>query len=147
MTDHQAEAMLCPSCGHENREGASFCEGCGAALQLACPVCGADLRSSARFCDSCGHPVAEPPAAAAVPDPRSYTPDLLAEKILAARSAVEGERKHVTVLFAGVKGHMDLAERAPSPRNAGRTTRADRPRREVRRRPWNPAPVPAQIRS
>jgi class 3 adenylate cyclase len=47
----------------------------------------------------------------AVPlDPRSYTPRHLAEKILTSRSALEGERKQVTVLFADVKGSMDLAE-------------------------------------
>src|SRR5206468_9963371 len=43
-------------------------------------------------------------------DPRSYTPKHLAEKILTSRSALEGERKQVTVLFADVKGSMDLAE-------------------------------------
>jgi class 3 adenylate cyclase len=42
--------------------------------------------------------------------PGSYTPKHLAEKILASRSALEGERKQVTVLFADVKGSMELAE-------------------------------------
>jgi class 3 adenylate cyclase/tetratricopeptide (TPR) repeat protein len=45
-----------------------------------------------------------------MPDPRAYTPKHLAEKILTSRSAIEGERKQVTVLFADVKGSMDLAE-------------------------------------
>ena len=44
------------------------------------------------------------------PDPRSYTPNHLAEKILQSKSALEGERKQVTVLFADVKGSMELAE-------------------------------------
>jgi len=44
------------------------------------------------------------------PDPHSYTPKHLAEKILQSKSALEGERKHVTVLFADVKGSMELAE-------------------------------------
>jgi len=43
-------------------------------------------------------------------DPLSYTPKHLAEEILTSRSALEGERKQVTVLFADVKGSMDLAE-------------------------------------
>jgi class 3 adenylate cyclase len=43
-------------------------------------------------------------------DPRVYTPKHLAEKILTQKSAIEGERKQVTVLFADVKGSMDLAE-------------------------------------
>ena len=43
-------------------------------------------------------------------DARSYTPKHLADKILQSRSALEGERKQVTVLFADVKGSMELAE-------------------------------------
>ena len=43
-------------------------------------------------------------------DLRGYTPKHIAEKILSSRAALEGERKHVTVLFADVKGSMDLAE-------------------------------------
>src|SRR5260370_9403705 len=43
-------------------------------------------------------------------DPRSYTPKHLADKILQSQSALEGERKQVTVLFADVKGSMELAE-------------------------------------
>jgi class 3 adenylate cyclase/tetratricopeptide (TPR) repeat protein len=43
-------------------------------------------------------------------DPRSYTPRHLADKILQSKSALEGERKQVTVLFADVKGSMELAE-------------------------------------
>jgi len=42
--------------------------------------------------------------------PASYTPTHLAEKILTSRSALEGERKQVTVLFADVKGSMALSE-------------------------------------
>jgi len=42
--------------------------------------------------------------------PSSYTPKHLADRILQSRSALEGERKQVTVLFADVKGSMELAE-------------------------------------
>jgi predicted ATPase/class 3 adenylate cyclase len=46
--------------------------------------------------------------------PLAYTPSYLAEKILTSRSAIEGERKQVTVLFADLKGSMELlAERDP----------------------------------
>jgi class 3 adenylate cyclase len=44
----------------------------------------------------------------------SYTPGYLAEKIVVSRSALEGERKQVTVLFADLKGSMELlADRDP----------------------------------
>ena len=46
--------------------------------------------------------------------PEAYTPSHLAERILTARSALEGERKQVTVLFADLKGSMELlADRDP----------------------------------
>src|SRR3989442_8244778 len=46
--------------------------------------------------------------------PLVYTPQHLAEKILTSRSALEGERKQVTVLFADLKDSMELlADRDP----------------------------------
>jgi class 3 adenylate cyclase/tetratricopeptide (TPR) repeat protein len=42
------------------------------------------------------------------PAPLAYTPPYLAEKILTSRSALEGERKLVTVLFADLKGSTEL---------------------------------------
>jgi class 3 adenylate cyclase/tetratricopeptide (TPR) repeat protein len=46
--------------------------------------------------------------------PLAYTPSHLAEKILTSKSALEGERKQVTVLFADLKGSMELlADRDP----------------------------------
>jgi class 3 adenylate cyclase len=47
-------------------------------------------------------------AAPTVLAPRTYTPAYLAEKILTSRSALEGERKQVTVLFADLKGSTEL---------------------------------------
>jgi class 3 adenylate cyclase len=52
--------------------------------------------------------VGEQPAAPRAP--AAYTPKHPAEKILTSRSALEGERKQVTVLFADLKGSMDLSE-------------------------------------
>jgi class 3 adenylate cyclase/tetratricopeptide (TPR) repeat protein len=60
--------------------------------------------------------VTVPTAAAATrfAAPQSYTPKHLAEKILTSKSALEGERKQVTVLFADLKGSMELlADRDP----------------------------------
>jgi class 3 adenylate cyclase/tetratricopeptide (TPR) repeat protein len=103
--------LNCASCGHPNREQAKFCEECAAPLSRRCGSCGGELRPTAKFCDECGTPVAARQAATdRAADPRSYTPKHLAEKILTSRSALEGERKQVTVLFADVKGSMDLAE-------------------------------------
>ena len=55
-----------------------------------------------------------PVPVAPTPAPLGYTPPYLAEKILTSRGALEGERKQVTVLFADLKGSMELlADRAP----------------------------------
>jgi class 3 adenylate cyclase/tetratricopeptide (TPR) repeat protein len=99
--------MRCPTCAAESPDGADSCAACGTRLAPLCRRCGTALRPAARFCDACGEPVAAAPDA---PPPGAYTPRHLAEKILTSRSAMQGERKQVTVLFADVKGSMDLAE-------------------------------------
>src|SRR2546428_9223999 len=53
------------------------------------------------------HPTA-PPASSQDRPPLVYTPQYLAEKILHTRTALEGERKLVTVLFADIKGSTEL---------------------------------------
>ena len=80
--------MNCPACGHENRDTAKFCDECGAGLAARAREHAARLERA----------------------PTDYTPKHLADKILRSRSALEGERKQVTVLFADVKGSMELAE-------------------------------------
>jgi class 3 adenylate cyclase len=52
-----------------------------------------------------------PPASEQAREPLSYTPKHLAEKILTSRSALEGERKQVTVLFCDLANSTPLAER------------------------------------
>ena len=119
--------MKCHSCGCDNREGAKFCGSCGARLPGQCPACGTLVRASAKFCDECGHelsaaPVVGAPAATAsgaavdvagrpARAPAGYTPRHLADKILTSRSALEGERKQVTVLFADCVGFTALSTR------------------------------------
>ena len=107
--------MHCPRCRCDNPASSRFCTQCGARLQRQCPGCSAELGDGARFCGQCGRPVdASPPAQNRFTSPEAYTPRHLAEKILTARTAIEGERKQVTVLFADLKGSMELlADRDP----------------------------------
>jgi class 3 adenylate cyclase len=110
--------MKCPKCCHENEVGAKFCEECSAPLARACAKCGRPLSPTAKFCPGCAHPAAPSPEAlgstARLSSPESYTPKHLAEKILTSKVALEGERKQVAVLFADLKGSMELlAERDP----------------------------------
>jgi class 3 adenylate cyclase/tetratricopeptide (TPR) repeat protein len=103
--------MQCPRCQHQNPQQAKFCLECGARLALTCAKCRAELPGSAKFCPECGEPVGPQ---IQTRSPESYTPKHLAEKILTSKAALEGERKQVTVLFADLKGSMELlADRDP----------------------------------
>src|SRR5262249_29737443 len=106
--------MNCPGCRRQNPPEANFCVGCGARLARSCPSCRAVLPTGSRFCFRCGSGVADAGGTGRLTSPESYTPKHLAEKILTSRSALEGERKQVTVLFADLKGSMELlADRDP----------------------------------
>ena len=107
--------MKCSRCQHENLSGAKFCEECATPLARTCANCGTLLSATAKFCPECAHPVVRSPAAQSrFTSPGAYTPKHLAEKILTSKSALEGERKQVTVLFADMKGSMELlADRDP----------------------------------
>jgi class 3 adenylate cyclase/tetratricopeptide (TPR) repeat protein len=100
--------MRCPNCEHENTIQAKFCEQCAAPLGRSCGDCGSLVSPTARFCPQCGHPLTPVGDGPRFASPKNYTPQYLADKILAARPAMEGERKQVTVLFADIKGSMEL---------------------------------------
>src|SRR5262245_10645954 len=104
--------MKCPRCQAENDERLKFCEECGGALTRACPNCGAQIRPGKKFCGECGSSLDSPTSRFA--SPQQYTPKHLADRILLSKDALEGERKQVTVLFADLKGSMELlADRDP----------------------------------
>src|SRR5687767_13644222 len=122
--------MNCRQCGRDNPATAKFCAECGARLVVVCAACATELLPHAKFCSECGEPVTRvvPVATAGLAGPTSipgpgradastvanasarfgapseYLPRRLAERILASRVALEGERKQVTVLFADIKG-------------------------------------------
>jgi class 3 adenylate cyclase/tetratricopeptide (TPR) repeat protein len=108
--------MICPGCGHDNPASQKFCGECGARLALVCAACGASNPPGQKFCGECGNALAAAAAGQPAPfrDPQSYTPKHLADRILTSKAALEGERKHVTVLFADLKGSLELlADRDP----------------------------------
>ncbi len=104
--------MNCAKCGHNNPEATKFCGECGTRLVSGCAACGAQNPPGNKFCGECGAALAASatPSSAPVPAP----PRHLADRILQSRQGLEGERKQVTVLFADMKGSMELlAERDP----------------------------------
>lgn len=100
--------MRCSRCAQANPKEARFCLHCGAEIGIECAGCGAALPAGAKFCLECGAAVEAGPA------PSTYTPRHLSDQILAARSALEGERKQVTVLFCDiVRSSALVAELGP----------------------------------
>jgi class 3 adenylate cyclase len=89
-----------------------FCGQCAGPLAAACPSCGSANPPGNKFCGHCAAPLAGTTPRVVTPD--SYTPKHLAERIINSKAALEGERKQVTVLFADLKGSMELlADRDP----------------------------------
>ena len=112
--------MECIRCRHVNPPETKFCGECGTRLQSVCSACRAVNPATNKFCSECGQPltgVAPAPAAAPVApsvrfaSPEAYTPKHLAEKILTSKSAIEGERKIVTVMFSDVSGFTAMSEK------------------------------------
>src|SRR5499433_2405652 len=107
--------MICPQCQRENLPDAIFCDHCGMRFETVCSHCGQLNRSDSRFCRICGQAInltatIEPARVPGAPSPDSYVPRHLAEKILASRQSLEGERKEVTVIFADIRGSTRLLE-------------------------------------
>ncbi len=92
------EASSCRACGAHNAKDADFCGACGASLEpiRPCPRCGRENPAGQRFCNGCGAALGE-----GAEQPTEAPP---------AQGESDGERKQVTVLFADVKGSMDMAE-------------------------------------
>jgi predicted ATPase/class 3 adenylate cyclase/DNA-binding NarL/FixJ family response regulator len=119
--------VLCPTCHHTNDDHAKFCDQCGQALDTRCPTCQSPTRPGARFCSACGQNLASQPTPSPPPGEPSASPDRpssldekldqlqrylpthLADKILATRGRLAGERKLVTVLFADLVGYTTLS--------------------------------------
>jgi len=94
--------MRCSKCGAENREGARFCDKCGATLSLKCPSCGAENRPDAKFCDSCGAALS---GSLSTKDAKPEQPPRTAIET----ERLEGERRHLSVVFCDLVGSTELS--------------------------------------
>ena len=108
--------MICSHCQAESTDDSVFCDACGAPLETLCRQCNSPNRPSAKFCRKCGQRLGDTSphmgAHSNQPAPRNTAvPRYLAEKILASRRFIEGERKQVTVLFADIRGSTTLIEK------------------------------------
>src|SRR5215469_16782584 len=103
--------MRCSKCGAESLSGKRFCAECGSPLPIRCPKCGAETSANAKFCADCGT------ALAAIARPGSDSSAIASSTAKEIRitpehadalSAIDGERKTVTALFADIKGSTEL---------------------------------------
>jgi len=86
--------MRCQNCSAENPQGAKFCSECASPMVAKCPRCGADNKPGAKFCNECAASLSvSTPAAARVE----------------SRDDVQGERRHLTVLFCDLVNSTGLA--------------------------------------
>jgi class 3 adenylate cyclase len=92
----------CPKCGADNRAGAKFCSECATPFAVMCPRCGATNKPAAKFCDECAASLAP---ASTIPE-TVQSVRIVAEQ--AETSALDGERKTITALFADLKGSTEL---------------------------------------
>jgi class 3 adenylate cyclase/tetratricopeptide (TPR) repeat protein len=112
--------MKCRKCQFDNPSGVKFCGECGTKLEAVCPSCKASNHAEFKFCGECGFNLTSP-ADSARPNALSfdeklakiqkYLPGGLTEKILSQRDRIEGERRHVTIMFVDMKGFTPLTER------------------------------------
>ena len=104
--------MKCPKCESDNREGVKFCEDCGERLEFECPSCKAKIPLGKKFCGECGYNLKH---AKEVSEHKSGTDTLSTRPSTKISSSdvdsIEGERKHVTVLFSDLIGYTTMSER------------------------------------
>ncbi len=106
-------AMLCTNCGTESSTSRKFCAACGSPLSHRCPKCGAENALSSAFCEDCGTALAARAASAAITPPQTASTARNISVTPAqpdASTAIDGERKTVTALFADIKGSTELEQ-------------------------------------
>ena len=95
--------MRCSKCGFDNPGGMKFCGQCTTPLAQVCPKCGFENPPGVRFCGQCTTPLGS-----GSPGPWSSKPPTAPEAD--GPTALDGERKTVTALFADIKGSTELME-------------------------------------
>ena len=101
--------LRCSSCGSENHEGAKFCNQCSAPLLLQCPACGLSNRTTAKFCGECAAPLGNIATPAQPPGGQHHSSQPVVPDASLDSQGVQGERRHITVLFCDLVGSTEIA--------------------------------------
>jgi len=105
--------MRCSKCGTESTGAKKFCAECGSPLSSRCPKCAAENKPTSKFCEECGTALTGDAASAAASPPQASptAPNIrVTPEQSDASTALDGERKTVTALFADIKGSTELME-------------------------------------
>ena len=110
--------MNCTKCHSDNPEGIMYCGQCGEKLEKICLKCNSVNPPQFKFCGQCGNDLtlaSKPLCKELSPDEKlekiqKYFPQGILEKILSQGDTIEGERRHVTVLFADISGFTSMSE-------------------------------------
>jgi len=103
--------MCCPRGESDNPDGSWFCIEWGILLRPRYPGCRVDTLPQVKCCGECDTPPTgqiPAPHLAPLQPPLNDTDGHLVEEILLSKTALEGERKQMTVLFADLKGYVEL---------------------------------------
>src|SRR5690242_10544379 len=103
--------MNCPACGQKNPDRAKFCNECAAPLPARCLICGTLNAGGSKFCSECAAPLsAATTSSKTKPAGQTHSEIQIKPERIDSSSALDGERKTVTALFADIKGSMELME-------------------------------------
>jgi class 3 adenylate cyclase/tetratricopeptide (TPR) repeat protein len=102
----------CISCSSDNGSNAKYCQNCGQPLTQLCTHCGSSNLPDAKFCSQCGIKIviALPTHEERLARLQQSLPNILQQKIRAAKQHLEGERKPIAILFTDIVGSTALAE-------------------------------------
>lgn len=114
--------MKCSKCDFENSAEAKFCGECGSKIESLCPECNSPNPASHKFCNECGQKLtavqqSPKPISKTLSDAdnlakvQKYLPKGIAEKILAQKGRIDGERKQVTVMFCDLVDFTSMSEK------------------------------------
>lgn len=104
--------LKCPKCQFNNRDGVIFCEECGGKLEVECPSCKTNIPLGRKFCGKCGAVLTlETDSNLETERGIKAGPSRHTEPPTTKVSPIEGERKHVTVLFSDMSGYTAMSER------------------------------------
>ena len=111
---NRSMTLICSDCSHENPSDAGFCQDCGQPLMRDCASCGTSNTLEAKFCLQCGTRLdvkSDPEQESKLKSLQETAPHELREKIKAARTEIEGQRKPVTIVFTDIVGSTAIAEK------------------------------------